>query len=151
MPVLSSSVTGWRGHHERLSRGQSMAAGSNRSFGIAFAVVFSVIGLLPLPFGGVPRWWAVGIAGALLLAAVIKPTLLAPFNWLWYKVRLLLHRIIAPLALAVLFYGVVTPTGLIMRMLGKDLLNRRYDRSAVSYWIHRESPGPEPESMKNQF
>lgn len=144
-------MTGWRDHHERLSRGQSLAIGSDRGFGIAFAAVFTVIGLIPLPFGGSPRWWAVGTAGALLLTAVVMPCVLSPLNKVWHRIALLLHRIVSGVALILLFYVVVTPTGLVMRLLGKDLLNRRFDRSAASYWIHRTPPGPEPESMSNQF
>lgn len=142
---------GWPGHHERLSRGQSMAIGSDRAFGIAFAVVFTVIGLIPLPFGGSPRWWAIGTAGALLLAAVVGPGLLSPLKAVWHRIALLLHRIVSWVALTLLFYSVVTLTGLVMRLLGKDLLSRRLDRNAASYWIHRVPPGPEPESMGNQF
>lgn len=144
-------MTDWRGHHERLSRGQSLAIGSDRGFGVAFSVVFAVIGLIPLPFGGSPRWWAVGTAGALLLAAVVMPGLLSPLNEVWHKIALLLHRIVSWVALVLLFYGVVTLTGLVMRLLGRDLLSRRFDRNAVSYWIHRAPLGPEPESMRNQF
>lgn len=128
-----------------------MAIGSDRGFGIAFAVVFTVIGLIPLPFGGSPRWWAVGTAEALLLAAVVMPGLLSPFKKVWHKIALLLHRIVSWVALVLLFYSVVTLTGLVMRLLGKDLLSRRFDRNADSYWIHRAPPGPEPESMRNQF
>ena len=144
-------MTGWRGYHERLSKGQSMAIGSDRGFGIAFAVVFTVIGLIPLPFGGSPRWWAIGTAGALLLAAVVVPGLLSPLNKVWHRIGLLLHRIVSWVALALLFYSVVTLTGLVMRLLGKDLLSRRLDRNAASYWIHRVPPGPEPVSMRDQF
>ena len=128
-----------------------MAIGSDRAFGIAFAAVFTVIGLIPLPFGGSPRWWAIGTAGALLLAAVVGPGLLSPLKAVWYKIALLLHRIVSWVALTLLFYSVVTLTGLVMRLLGKDLLSRRLDRNAASYWIHRVPPGPEPESMGNQF
>lgn len=144
-------MTGWRGHHERLSKGQSTAIGSDRGFGIAFAVVFTVIGLIPLPFGGSTRWWAIGTAGALLLAAVVVPGLLSPLNRVWHRIGLLLHRIVSWVALVLLFYSVVTLTGLVMRLLGRDLLSRRLDRNAASYWIHRVPPGPEPESLRNQF
>lgn len=144
-------MTGWRGHHERLSRGQSMAIGSDRGFGVAFAVVFAVVGSIPLLFGGSPRWWAVGAAGALLLAAVVMPGLLSPLNKVWHRVALLLHRVVSWVALVLLFYGVVALTGLVMRLLRRDLLSRRFDRDAVSYWVNRDSFGPEPESMRNQF
>lgn len=144
-------MTDWRGHHEQPLKGQAMAIGSERGFGMTFAVVFAVIGLIPLLFGGSPRWWAVGTAGALLLTAAVMPGLLAPLNKVWHRIALLLHRIVSGVALILLFYGVVTLTGLVMRLLGRDLLSRRFDRNAVSYWIHQDSLGPEPESMRNQF
>ena len=138
--------------HERLSGGGDLARTSNRVFGFTFAAVFTVIGLLPLLlFRETPRWWALGIAGAFLTAALAWPPLLTPLNWVWHRVRLVLNRIIAFVVMALLFYGVVLPTGLIRRLLGKDPLRLRYDRAAASYWQRREPPGPDPETMKNQF
>ena len=79
--------------------------------------------MLPVAFGHSPRWWALGIAAALLAVAVVWPALLRPIHRVWFwAARLLSRFIIAPVMMAVLFYGVVTPTGLIMRMLGKDSL-----------------------------
>ena len=115
------------------------------------AGAFTVAGLFPLLDGGAPRWWALAVAGAVLAAALVKAELLAPFNKVWIKIGLVMHRIVSPVVLALLFYGVVTPTGLIMRALGKDPLRLRFDRNAESYWIRRDPPGPDPESMKNQF
>lgn len=138
--------------HERISDDSAVAAGSDRVFGIAFTLMFSVIGLLPLAFGHTPRWWALGVAAALLAVAAVWPALLRPVHKVWFRVARLLSRfIIAPVVMAVLFYGVVTPTGLIMRMLGKDSLHRRYQGGVRSYWIHREPAGPAPETMRNQF
>ena len=137
--------------HERLRDDRPVAGGSGRSFGAAFATVFSVIGLLPLAFGEHPRWWALGVAGALLGVAMVRPALLAPLHRVWFRISLLISRVTAPAIMAALFYGTVTPTGLIMRLLGKDPLRRHYDRAAATYWIRREPPGPPPESLRNQF
>ena len=128
-----------------------MKMGSERTFGVAFAVVFTVIGLFPLIGGGAPRAWALTLAGVLLALALVKPALLAPLNRAWFQVALVLQRVVSLLAMGVLFYGVVTPTGLIMRGLGKDLLRLRYDRQASSYWLHRDPPGPPADSMEQQF
>ena len=128
-----------------------MKMGSERTFGVAFAVVFTVIGLFPLMGGGAPRAWALTLAGVLLALALVKPALLAPLNRAWFRVALVLQRVVSLLAMGVLFYGVVTPTGLIMRGLGKDLLRLRYDRQANSYWLHRDPPGPPADSMEQQF
>ena len=137
--------------HERLVRDDPIERSSNRAFGVVFTVLFVVIGLFPLLNGMSPRYWALGVAGAILIVALVKADWLAPFNKVWFKFGLLLHRIVSPIVLALLFYAVVVPTGLIMRALGKDLLCLQYDREAESYWIHRHPPGPNPESLKNQF
>ena len=137
--------------HERLAQDETVAIGSDRGFGIVFAVVFTAIGLLPLIRGEPPRGWSLAIAGAFLAVTLVKPAWLAPLNTLWFRFGLLLQRVVHPIVLAVIYFAVVTPTGLIMRALGKDPLRLRFDPDATSYWIPRDPPGPEPESMKNQF
>jgi len=124
---------------------------SDRTFGLVFAAFFLVIGLLPLLHGHVLRIWALLLAVAFLVVAMISPVILSPLNRLWTRFGLLLHSIVSPFALAILFYGVVTPTGLLMRLFGKDTLRLRPDKNAASYWIERTPPGPEPDSLKNQF
>lgn len=128
-----------------------MKRASERAFGVAFAVVFTAIGLFPLLGDGAPRAWALTIAGVLLALALVKPALLAPLNRAWFRVALVLQHCVSMLAMGLLFYGVVTPTGLIMRGLRKDLLRLRYDRQASSYWLHRDPPGPPADSMEQQF
>ena len=137
--------------HERLTGDEAVEGGSERGFGIVFALVFAAAGLFPLLDGGPPRGWAFGVAGALLAVALVRPALLAPFNRVWFKFGLLLQRVVNPLVMALIYFAVVTPTGLVLRALGKDPLRLRYDPDAESYWIRRDPPGPERESMKNQF
>ena len=138
--------------HERLRTGEPLARGSDRAFGLAFAFVGAMAGgALPLLLGGTPRWWLLAIAAALLAVALARPGLLALPNRGWYRVRLLLSRIVNPLVMAVLFYGVVTPTGLALRAFGKDPLRRRFDPAAASYWLPRDPPGPDPGTMQRQF
>ena len=137
--------------HERLAQDETVAIGSDRGFGIVFAVVFTAIGLFPLIRGEPPRGWSLAAAGAFLAVALVKPAWLAPLNTLWFRFGLLLQRVAHPIVLAVIYFAVVTPTGLIMRALGKDPLRLRFDPDATTYWIPRDPPGPEPESMKNQF
>ena len=149
--MAMNSTSGRRDHHERLKSGEPIEGSSNRIFGIVFSVVFTVIGLLPMVFGGDPRTWALVVAAGLLVVAIVIPGVLAPLNWVWRKVSLVLHRIFTVVAMAALFYGVVTPTGVVARLLGKDLLRLRSDRSAASYWILREPPGPDAKTMQNQF
>ncbi len=137
--------------HEDYARAGEVKSGSDRAFGMVFAVVFAVIGLWPLFNDGQIRLWALGMAAAFALAAVIAPATLKPLNRLWFRFGLLLHKIVNPLIMGLIFYLTVLPTGLIMRALGKDLLRLKFDGEAKSYWIERDPPGPEPQSMKNQF
>ena len=87
----------------------------------------------------------------LLLITVATPALLTVPNRLWMKFGLLLHRVISPVVLAILFYAVVTPMGWIMRAFGKDPLRLKREASNPSYWVAREPPGPQPDSMSDQF
>ena len=115
------------------------------------AVVFVIIGLLPLLSEEPVRWWA-WIAAALFCGlAFARPTLLAPLNRLWFRFGLLLNRITSPLLMGLFFFGMITPYGCVLRWLGKDLLRLRFDPSAKSYWIERKPPGPAPETIKRQF
>jgi hypothetical protein len=122
---------------------------SDRSFGIVFTVVFTIVALLPLWRGASPRWWAAGIAALFGLAALLWPRALAPANRLWLRLGLLLHRIVNPIVMGVVFYLVVTPFGLVMRLRRSGLnLMRRPDKAAATYWIPR-ADGPSP--MDQQF
>lgn len=139
------------GTHEDLSREQAVKRGSERSFGLVFAGFFLVVGLFPLVRGGDGRWWAVGLALAFAAVALAAPRHLRPLNALWFRFGLALGRVVAPVVMAALYFLVVTPTGVLMRAVGKDPLRLRFDPSAKSYWIARDPPGPAPESLKNQF
>lgn len=138
--------------HEHTPRHTSqIQSSSDRSFGFVFAAVFLIIGLYPLLHAAGIRTWAVAVSGVFLLLASFLPQVLAPANRLWTKFGLLLHHIVSPIALGILFFLVVTPTGLLMRLFGKDPLRLRFDPAADSYWIKRDPPGPAAESLKNQF
>ncbi len=137
--------------HEPFSRSEEIKQSSDRSFGIVFTVVFAVIGLWPMLGDGQIRVWSISIAGLLLAISVIRPAILAPLNRLWTRFGLLLHRITNPIIMGFVFFLAVTPTAVILKLMGKDPLRRGFDREAKSYWIERTPPGPEPETMKNQF
>ena len=137
--------------HEELSRDHEIEGSSDRSFGLVFAVVFMIIALWPLLQGAGPRWWAVAVAAAFGLVAVLWPALLARPNRWWLKLGVLLGKIVSPIALGILFYVVLVPIGLLMRVLGKDPLRLQRDAAADSYWMRRTPPGPPPDSMTNQF
>jgi len=137
--------------HEDLLRTHIVVDGSDRSFGLVFTLVFSIVGLLPLTGGAPIRVWALVIAGLFFAAALLLPGLLNPLNRLWLRFGLLLNRVVSPVVLGLLFYLVFTPIGFLMRMLGKDPLGMRPDPRAESYWISREPPGPDPRTMPKQF
>ncbi|MEQ8195262.1 MAG: SxtJ family membrane protein [Rhodospirillales bacterium] len=137
--------------HEDFSSRQEVKAGSERSLGIVFAVVLAVIGLWPLLGGGAARLWALIAAGAFLGLGLFVPKLLRPLNKAWFLFGKFLHKIVNPIIMALLFFTTVTPTGIIMRLMGKDPLHRKLDPDAKSYWIVREPPGPDPKTMRQQF
>jgi hypothetical protein len=138
--------------HEDFSRSPEIKGSSDRSFGLVVAAFFALVAVLPVlhrPPSSV-RWWALAVAAGFLTFALLRSRTLRPLNRAWQKLGLLLSRIAGPVVLALLFYAVVTPVGLLMRVSGNDPLRLRR-RKPVSYWIAREPPGPAPETMKNQF
>jgi len=137
--------------HEDFNRKHAVQKSSDRSFGIVFAVFFSIVGFWPLRIHQPARSWAIAAGGAFLVLAFAQPILLRPLNRLWTKFGLLLGRIMNPVVTGLLFFLVVTPTGLLIRLLGKDPLRLAADTKAASYWIDRKPPGPPSETMPNQF
>lgn len=136
--------------HEPLTK-EVIQPGSDRNFGFVFVTVFTIVSLWPLWHGGPLRVWPLAVAFVLAILAVAAPSRLHPLNVLWTRFGLLLNRIVSPVVLGVLFFLVITPTGLILKLLGKDLLRLKWDASASSYWLERDPPGPEPKTMSDQF
>ena len=138
--------------HENSSSFDDRAPPSLRSFGLTFFFVFAIIGLWPLLRHGLPvRWWALAIAGAFLAVTFLAPQVLSPLNRVWFAFGMLLHKIVNPLVLGFLFIALLTPLALVMRLFGKRFLPVTFDKGTASYWIKREPPGPEPQSIRNQF
>ncbi len=144
-------MTNKAGFHEDLDRHDEVKGSSERSFGIVFAVVFGLVGLWPLTGGGWPRWWALAVAALFLVVALARPKLLKWPNRLWFLFGQLLHRIVNPIVMGLMFFTTVLPIGLILRAVGKDLLHLRFDPDAESYWMRRDPPGPGPGTMTRQF
>jgi hypothetical protein len=137
--------------HESFRREEKIGPGSERSFGIVMATAFVVLAMLNWWREGHVWPWLGGIAIVFLFAAYLCPVALKPLNWLWFKFGLLLHAVVNPIVMGLLFYLAVLPTGLIMRVMGKDMLRLRREPESASYWIVRRPPGPAPETMKDQF
>lgn len=129
----------------------NVKVGSNRSFGLVLAGGFTVVALIPLWHGGNVRIWAIIIAVAFLVPGIFFPHVLRPLNLLWFKFGLLLGKIVAPIVISLVFFVIVTPMALLMRLIGKDPLNRRWDRNSPTYWIKRNEQVDATSSMKNQF
>ena len=120
---------------------------SNRSFGIVFFVVFLLIALYPVIKGQEIRIWSLIISLIFLSLGLKNSRVLTPLNKLWFKFGIFLGKIVSPLVMGIIFFLVVTPIGLIMRILRKDLLNLKYN-SNKSYWVEKDGP---KSKMKNQF
>ena len=138
-------------HHEFGARAMSAEASSDRSFGLVFAAVFALLAAYNAWHGGGAWPVYLAIAVAFLAVALAAPKWLALLNRLWTRFGLMLSMIVSPIVLALMFFLVVTPVGVLMRLTGKDPLRLRHDSGTGSYWIVREPPGPSGESMGQQF
>ena len=137
--------------NEPTNRNAKTGASSDRSFALFFALAFLLVGIQPVLRGHNVRGWALALSAAFVVTAFTIPFILAPINRLWTRFGMLLHGIISPWALAILYLVAIMPVGLIMQLFRKDPLRLRLDKNATSYWIVRSPPGPDPESLKNQY
>ena len=126
----------------------TVKSGSERSFGIVFAIVFLLIGIYPLTDGSEIRLWSLIIAFIFFVLAYVAPQYLSVPNKLWTKLGFLLGAVVTPIVMALVYFSTVVPIGVFMKLLGKDSLNKKIDSSAKTYWIERDQPVG---SMKNQF
>ena len=121
--------------------------GSNRSFGILFFVLFLIIALYPLINNDDLIIWSLLISLVFLILGIINSRILTPLHILWIKFGIFLGKIVSPLIIGLIFFIIVTPIGFIMRAMGKDLLNLKFNKSKT-YWIEKKGP---KSKMKNQF
>ena len=130
-----------------MTQTEEIKLGSNRSFGIVFFIVFLLVSLYPLLNEGHPRIWSLIISLIFLILGLLNSNLLTPLNKIWFKFGIFLGKLISPLVMGIIFFLVVTPIGLLMRMIGKDLLSLRFN-TKKSYWIEKDGL---KSKMKNQF
>tara|TARA_E500000178_G_C16879457_1_gene688287 strand:+ start:481 stop:870 length:390 start_codon:yes stop_codon:yes gene_type:complete len=121
--------------------------GSNKSFGIVFFIVFLVIGLWPLINQNEIRFWAILISLIFLILGMLNSKMLTPLNKIWFKFGIFLGNFISPIVMGIIFFLVVTPTGIIMRLLRKDLINLKTNNEKT-YWFKKNNDN---NNMKNQF
>jgi hypothetical protein len=136
---------------EHLGHSDRLRGSSDRVFGFVFTVFWSVVAIAPIRKGGSIRVWAGVFAAAFLITGLMRPTLLGPLNQQWQRFGRLLQKLTNPIIMAILFFSTITPFGLIMRLLNRDVLRLKWDRGVASYWIPRRPPGVPPGSMKDQF
>jgi hypothetical protein len=137
--------------HEDLRREVPAATSSNRAFGLVFTVFFTVVALWPLRSGGPIRSWAAVFATCFFLPSLFRPSLLAGLNRWWTRFGLLLARVVHPIVISILFFGVFTPIGFLMRRFSGDPMRRGFEPDATTYWISCTPPGPMSASMRKQF
>lgn len=124
---------------------------SNREFGWVFTAFFCIVGLWPLLDSATPRAWALIAAALFALTTLFFPIALSPLNRLWTRLGALLHKIVNPVVLGLIYGLTIVPIGLIFKLLGKDPLRLKRDPDASTYWIDRQPPGPATDSLPRQF
>ena len=136
--------------HENLNR-EEIKVSSDQSFGIVFALVFLAVGIWVVSDGQSKGWFFFVSAALFLVVAIARPSILGPLNRAWAKFGLLLGRVINPVVLGVVFFLVVTPIAVVLRLWGKDSLHLKSNPDLKSYWIDRSPAGPKFGSMTKQF
>ena len=128
-------------------KNQKIKIGSNKSFGIVFSIVFLVIAFWPMLNGNEINYWSLAISITFLILGLTNSKILTPLKIIWYKFGVLLGNVIAPIVMGIIFFLIVTPTSIIMKILGKDLLNLKKNNNN-SYWIEKNN---QKSKMKNQY
>jgi len=139
-------------NHERLNDQSGIESASNRSFGVVFSAVFLLIGVWPLFWGEDVRIWCLCMAFGFFAMTLLRPQFLSPLNRIWAAFGALLHKLVNPIIMGFLFYLVVTPTSLLMRLMRKRPLDLQFEHQRESYWIESTPPSePSVKSMRDQF
>jgi hypothetical protein len=124
---------------------------SNRSFGWTFTGFFILVGIYGLWRGGATLSWGLALALLMALVTLTRETWLTPLNRAWMAFGELLGRVVSPVVLGLIFFGVFTPVAVGMRLFGRDAMCRRFEPAKPSYWVKRDPPGPADDSYRNMF
>jgi hypothetical protein len=137
--------------HETPVRKDDVKVGSDRSFGLVFTAFCGIVAAVQWWIGSGRQWGWLGAAAAFAALSLVAPRALHPLNLLWFRFGMLLHRVMTPLILGLMFFTVFTPIGMVMRLFGRRPLSLERDPAATTYWVERKPPGPAPDSFNNQF
>lgn len=137
--------------HENVSSFRKVVLGTNRKFGLTFGFLLALLGVWPIVHHHSPRWILLAIGVIFAAFALLQPDRLTPLNRAWFKLGMLLNRIVNPVIMGLMFFAAVTPLGWVMRKTGSDLLNLEIKPDAKSYWIEREPPADAAGAMTKQF
>jgi len=129
----------------------SPTSSSDRSFGLTFVAVFGLIALWLLWNGKSGAFVLASLGGLTLAISITRPSLLKPFNRAWIALGNLLHRFVSPIVLGMMYFVVFTSVGVLMRLMGRDPMNKCFQPDAKSYWVDRDPPGPATDSFSQQF
>ena len=130
---------------------KSLTLPSNRSFGWTFSGIFLAVGVYGLWRGGAVLSWLLVAAVVMAAVTVTRESWLTPLNRAWMRLGQLLGMVVNPLVLGLIFFGIFTPVGLVMRMWGRDAMARRFEPELETYWLERDPPGPADDSYRNMF
>ena len=128
-------------------KNQKIKIGSNKSFGIVFSIVFLVIAFWPMLNGNEINYWSLAISIVFLILGLINSKILTPLNTIWCKIGILLGNVVGPIVMGIIFFLIATPTSIIMKLLGKDILKLKKNNNK-SYWIEKNN---QKSKMKNQY
>ncbi|MEK6627157.1 MAG: SxtJ family membrane protein [Bdellovibrionota bacterium] len=134
--------------HENYNRAEKLKPGSEKNFGITLGSAFLLIALLPLISKNHPRFWALIVTVTFYGLAFIRPSLLKMLNILWLRLGLLLNALVSPIILLLLYFVAFIPTGLLLKLFKKDILDLKINKNSDTYWIKSESS---TNSMRDQF
>lgn len=137
--------------HEQFHREESLQPGSNRSFGLVIGGAFLVLAAAKLWHHSHLGFVWLALAALFAAAALMAPQSLAPLNRIWFRFGLLLHKVVNPVVMGLIFFGAVLPIGLLMRLCGQRPIPSGFDRDAASYWVPRRDPTPPPGAMVKQY